>query len=262
MKLALREKNSSYISIREKTLKKLGVNPPNKPNDMLAVEYLRALQKSKSKIKPYVIKRIGSNYNDLSVGDMMSASAIREFFCENKKCISIPKNTEEIINEAIEKRHYLNKDKAEEYLFHRILMSSKDIEETFDLPEGGGFFIQDVCKNSNNFVEFFESLTSKTFTYSRLRRIVMYYAIGIKQIDKTVNFTILLFADSKGRELIKKVRKNTEFSVVTKHADVKKLNEAEKNAYNISKKADELYFSFLEDPIKATEAYKKSAIII
>ena len=49
------------------------------PNNILGVEYIRALSRIKSDITPVTIKRLGSGYNDDSLsGSLSSASAIRK----------------------------------------------------------------------------------------------------------------------------------------------------------------------------------------
>ena len=83
-------KSESYILAKEKALSKLGERLPKSPNDILVVEYLRAIKKYGSKITPFVIKREGAGYSDLSVQGVMSASAIRHEFYKNNTLLSIP----------------------------------------------------------------------------------------------------------------------------------------------------------------------------
>ena len=54
-------------------------------NNILAIEYLKALAATKSKIIPYTTKRCGAGYNsvDISKSGFQSATAIRKLFCEN-----------------------------------------------------------------------------------------------------------------------------------------------------------------------------------
>lgn len=263
MEKQLQDKSKSYSVSRELALKKIGREVPKSANDMLAVEYLRAINKINPSISPYPIKREGAAYNDLKISDIMSARAIRNEFYSNDRLCSVPDNAKTIFNEEIIKGLYLNSSVAEDFLFRNVIRSSpNEIEKLFDVPCGCGFFMFETAKNSTDATEFFRQLTSKSYTYSRLKRIVMYLAMGTKNIDKVVNFTVLLATDEKGRALIKKVKKASNMIVITKHSDSKKLNEKELCLYNDSKKVDELYFSLLSSPIKATEAYKKTSIML
>ena len=62
------DKKSSYIVAREKALLALGFNVSLLSNDMLGVEYVRAINKKGARITPFAIKRQGAGYNDLSLG--------------------------------------------------------------------------------------------------------------------------------------------------------------------------------------------------
>ena len=54
------------------------------PNNILAIEYLKALKRTKSKIKPMAIKRVNVGYNDLGTkNNFASATAIRQKIIDN-----------------------------------------------------------------------------------------------------------------------------------------------------------------------------------
>jgi hypothetical protein len=58
------------------------------------------------------------------------------------------------------------------------------------------------------------------------------------------------------------LKKTIEISVLTKHSDSKKLSEAALENYTLGKKTDELYYTLLKRPLSASEAYKKTTIIM
>ena len=65
----------TFAAARANALKELGAFAPEKPNDILAVEYIKELKRLKSKIVPVAIKRVG-DYHGGSTG-FASASEIR-----------------------------------------------------------------------------------------------------------------------------------------------------------------------------------------
>uniref|UniRef100_UPI004026A78C nucleotidyltransferase family protein n=1 Tax=Coprococcus sp. TaxID=2049024 RepID=UPI004026A78C len=71
----------SYPSARADAIKSCcpaGADLLKEPNNILAVEYLSALKKTRSSIKPYIIKRTSAGYNSEDItGSICSASAIR-----------------------------------------------------------------------------------------------------------------------------------------------------------------------------------------
>lgn len=73
----------SYAAARQKTVEKLTDKDTaemlTSSNNILAVEYLKAIIKNKYAIKPYTIKRQGDSYNDTDIrSEYASATALRE----------------------------------------------------------------------------------------------------------------------------------------------------------------------------------------
>lgn len=85
---------------------KLYLDALQNPNNILGVEYLKALKKSKSTIEPITFKRAYSDYNSKTIKNgIASATAIREMILENKNIHSVvPFETYEIIEKLSEKR--------------------------------------------------------------------------------------------------------------------------------------------------------------
>jgi len=91
-KTALKEeldKGISYPTARQKALLKIGENDAAKalssPNNILGVEYLKALKKFKSDIVPIAVKRVGAAHDSKAAGDMVSASYLREAYLKETK---------------------------------------------------------------------------------------------------------------------------------------------------------------------------------
>ena len=130
IKLLVNESNESFPTLREKALKSLGIDVSNTSNDMLAVEYIRAIKNNSLNLKYRAIKRVGAGYNDDTVCDLMSASAIRKQFydyvCAKAYEIAIQdKQTILLLNTR--KMFCLNKD-----------CSHKTFSERFDFISSNG----------------------------------------------------------------------------------------------------------------------------
>jgi len=86
------------------------------PNNVLGIEYIKALMTLKSSIKPVAVKRIASDYNDIGIaGGIASATAVRyeikEKGLSEKVRLAMPENCINIIEANIDSdRHplYLN----------------------------------------------------------------------------------------------------------------------------------------------------------
>ncbi len=259
----LNVRNESYISAKENALLKLGERLPKSPNDILVVEYLRAIKKYGSKITPFAIKREGAGYSDLSVQGIMSASAIRHEFYKHNTLLSIPDVAKEIFEQDIKDGAYLDENLAKEFIFRfAVTEKPENYATTFDTPDGCGFFISKIAKDSCNSNEFFLRLSSKVWTTSRLKRILMSQLFGVESANENKIFTTLLACDKEGRTLIKNIRKNTGISILTKHSDSKKFEGEKLKNFEISCRVDELYYTFLKNPKKPSDAYRKKSVIM
>lgn len=263
MQALIRDKRISYISAKEQALKKLGKQLPTNPNDMLAVEYLRAIRRLNSKMLPISIKREGAHYNSVEECEIMSATAIRKAFYERKELLSMPENAIEILKEELSNGRYLNKQELDQFLFRYALIANPELYEgVFDTPWESGYFIFKIAKKASSASEFFDNLCSKTYTHARLRRTLMYLVTGVIGVSTDNIFTSLLASDDIGRDFIKKIRKGLKIVILTKQADAKRLSSDELQMLKYSQIADELFMSFLKTPISADNAYKRSPVII
>lgn len=253
----LKNKKISFASARDIALERLGVISPKKSNDILGVEYIRAIKKYNSAITPITIKREGADYNNLDVTDVMSASAIREYFVNNNSITGVPNEIESLYKELVEDGQYTDKNEIDNYLFRSLILSSPDeISRCYDVPEGAEYFIYDTALNSKNSAEFFTNLTTKTYTYARLRRIVLYSALKTYELDSEPAYTTLLGANEKGRAFLKQIRKSVFFPILTKLADYKQYGEKMRKQFEASMAFDKIFCSFLLRDIPLTDLFK------
>ena len=87
----------------------------------------------------------------------------------------------------------------------------------------------------------------------------MYKLFGVKDVDFTPKFTVLLGADEKGLEVAKRATK--QFPIITKHADGKKLNESFYKMLERVYLVDCVYYSLSKAQMLPSDAYKRNPII-
>lgn len=261
LKKHLQNKKISHIVAKEKALFDMGFEQALFANDMLGVEYIRAIRKKKAKITPCAISRVGAGYNDMTECEIMSASAIREYFYQNNKFISVPKKAQHIYKNAQKTSTILSKEKSYDFLHRTALIIPRErIDKAFDSSPEIGALIKDSASNSKNGEEFFKKLTSKSFTFARVRRALLYSIYDIKMIDKAPKFAFLLGANGNGRTILNSINKD-KFTVLTKHSDAKKLDPNSTVIMNLSYEISKLYYTLLEDPKPLDEVYKALPII-
>ncbi len=230
-------------------------------NDILGIEYTKAIIKNGYDIKIYPIKREGSAYLDteLFAGDFPSASAVREAIKKgNTEQISsfVPHSVYEILKNV----SLADFDKVKD----GILLTLRLIDsEKLDVAISDTGLVNRILATANesaSFDGFEEKLQTKKYTKSAIRRAVLYILLGIKQsdIDALPSYTVLLGANKKGREYLSSIRKNANgIKVITKPSD------AEGNGqFELSKKADALYTLCFNNKKESGFYIKKSPIIL
>ena len=215
-------------------------NVLSSPNNILGIEYLKALDRQNSKIHPITIKREGSAYNDDSIpldSGFASATSIRNL-CQSHD-ISIlqnfmPENSFNILQDCLENGHLVRNvaefDKL--IIFTLRQMSTDEIANLPDVSEGLEFAIKSAVNQCNTTAELLSIINTKRYTQTRLKRIFLYALLGITKKDMQISKTTkpyirILGFNNKGRELISEISKqNRKLTIIS---SVKKFMDGNSN---------------------------------
>ncbi len=202
-------------------------NVLSSPNNILGIEYLKALKKLKSKIQPYSIARYEVGYNDLSyTGNMASSTAIRNIIKNNgfnTLANLMPAPSYATLIQNLKAGHIIPDISVFEKEIIYILrkMTTAEIAELPDVSEGLEFAIKNVANSCNTVVEFLNIIKSKRYTTTRLQRILLYALLGITKKDIAVSKKIqpyirVLGLNKKGKFLISEIAKaNPKLEIIT-----------------------------------------------
>ena len=252
----------NHLKAKELALKGLGYEMPEYSNDILALEYIRAIKNKSINLKYFTVERVGARYNDITENEIMSASAIRAYFHKQGKITSIPDCVKPYYDRLINEGNYVISNEINDFLYHYAVITPREVfDDCFDSCSEIGAIIKDASKNAKNSEEFFNYLNSKSYTTSRIKRVLLYALTGICEVDKTPLFSILLSSNDKCKELLKNIRKNESFLVITKMADSKKLDEKSKKQLDALLKLDELYVTFLKSKKAPKSVYGFNPIL-
>lgn len=231
----------------------------NTPNNILAIEYLKALKKIKSTIQPIPIKREKVYYNDnVIVDEFASATAIRkllknEEFSEIRKVV--PKSTYQILKKETELGNVvldlLRYEKEIIYNLRRMTVS--EIAELPDVNEGLEHSLKNAANYSNDITNLINIVKTKRYTVTRIQRILICALLGITKRDvgmakKAEPYIRVLGFNEKGKELISRINKqNPKATVIT---SVKKFQDKNNNNKN-----SKIYKRLLDIDIFSTNVY-------
>lgn len=256
----------SYAAARQKVVEKLTDKDTaallTSSNNILAVEYLKAIIKNNYAIKPYTVQRQGDSYNDTDIrSEYASATALRENLKADNISEYIPVKAGLILSSNT---NYIYPDDITEVLFTRLLdilfASNYDknvfIENVMQYPDvnkeiAGRLYksamdmitrtVPQRSESKDNGVFSFGSLCehikTKEVPLSRIKRALVRITLGLdkKHMEKYSNepYIRVLGFDKKGQEYLSYIRKTVEVPLITKTADYKEMLLDDIHATNI-----------------------------
>ena len=257
------KKGISYPAARENALMmylndiKRYANTLSSPNNILAIEYLKALKIQKSKLEPIMIRRKKVYYNDNKiVDDFASATAIRKLlqggeYANLRKVI--PRSSYTIIGQESRKGGMvLSLSKYEKEIIYTLRkMTVEEIADLPDVSEGLQFAIKNAANEANNLKDLISNIKSKRYTQTRIQRILLYALLGIdkklmENSRKVVPYVRVLGFTQKGKSLLSEIsRRNPKLNIIT---SLKKYMDQNQNK-------NKVLAEMLEKDIFATDVY-------
>ena len=220
-----------------------------KPNNILGVEYCKALLRHKSGIQPITVPRRGSAHNgELLEGQHPSASAIRALLKEGQRERGVS------LMASAMRRSYLAEEAAgrapvfaencERAVLARLrAMTPVDFAALDESKEGLGNRLYEASREPASVAEILERAKTKRYPYARLRRMVLWAYLGMepRALPEELPYLRPLAANETGRGLLGKMRKSASVPVVMKQKQIRELGEAADALLRLETRAADLY---------------------
>lgn len=197
-------------------------------NNILGIEYIKAILKLNSSINPVALKREGSNYNDKSLSQTFSsATSIREVLkntsnIEDLKNI-IPLESYEVFSKLQEQDYrFTFEEEMFKYIKYKIQTNCVNFNNLYEVTEGLDNKIIKEISSSNSLHEFILKIKSKRYTYSKISRILTHIYLGLdnddfKDIANENNLYVRVLGFNKtGREILSLIKANSFIPLITK----------------------------------------------
>ena len=164
------------------------------PNNILGIEYLKALAKIHSKMEPFTIKRIGAGYHDMDIdGQFSSATAIRSDIYQladvNSSSESIPlthiqtqvpSSCHELMKKNYQTRYPVKSDDFSLLLKAKLLSETAgSLSHYLDMSPELANRILRLRNDYLSFEQFCDLLKTKELTRSRISRSFIHVLLGI-----------------------------------------------------------------------------------
>lgn len=253
-------------------------------NDLLAIQYLRALSETGSAALPLVIRRKGQDYRDTLLTDTSAPSAtslrllMQEAADDPDTLSTILEGT--MPNEAL--TCYLGALRSGEAparegallpFFHTFLRLAdpNELSRLAELSGGLAHRLVSTALATPTPQAFWDSLHSRLYTDARLRRALLYAAVGVTEDDLRTppTYTTLLAATPRGCAFLRACHASRRAAmkgggvmtdsipIVTKPADAPEGRQTE-----LSRRADALFTLCLPNPTEAAAPLRRSACIL
>jgi predicted nucleotidyltransferase len=275
------KEGNSYPAARQHALKKhalekLGVNESvlSSPNNILGIEYIKALMQRKSNIAPATLTRIGEGYNsgDITDTEFASANGIRNALENgNTKLHALkshmPQGAYAVLDDYYCKGNsFIYPNDFSQILIYKLLQAGNDktaFAGFYDVGEQLSNTIYNHVMDFTNFNEFALACKSKNLTYTRVCRSLMHILLDMTQKDSDLlkendysHYARLLGFSQKGQTLLKSIKANSSIPIITKPVNaLKQLDKV--SAMSLSK---DIYAANIYESVKQQKSLGNNKI--
>ena len=257
--LLAREGTLSFAAAREIVVRRrLGDSAEllRRPNDILAVEYLKACEELELPLKPLAVKRLGARHDgETADRGPCSASELRRRIRAGESTEEeIPAPAAELFRREREAGRELASPAALEIaLLSRLRMLEKeDYEALPDAGEGLGNRLWRAVQEQNGLEEIAAAAKSKRYALSRLRRMCLAAALGLRAEDSRglPPYARVLTFNAKGQALLRKLDGSCTLPLLPKPALARKLPGESERIFDLGARAHDLYQLGLPGPAR------------
>lgn len=223
------------------------------PNNLLGMEYLRALLKRSSPIVPITVKRLGAGYHETAYGTapgspdalwacgdsaaasegnaplcLCSALAIRQALEKGEDMTALascmPPESASLLLAQLEKRPFLHKDAFSSILYYKLLTERKSgYEKYLDVSPDLSERIKKQLGGFTGFEAFCQLIKTKNMAYARISRCLLHILLDIekehmalgKSLDYSPYARVLGFRKD-AQPLLAAVKKHSSIPLITK----------------------------------------------
>jgi predicted nucleotidyltransferase len=233
----------NYSVSHYKALSEFGLEDTFLSNNILAMEYMKTIYKKGLQIKPHIVKRKSTGYNEERISaDITSATNIRKMYLENKleenKSV-MPKDTYRIIKSRSGKEKDTEERLYELFRYKILTQNKEETMNIYDLKEDFLNRLVHQAVHSETYSVFLKNMKSRNFSESRIKRSILNLLLNVEAADikdSHIEYVRILGFNHKGREHLHKLTKiNKKDKIFTNWKDIEKQNtrkiKIEKNGF-------------------------------
>ena len=216
------------------------------PNNILAIEYIKALIRYNSAVAPLTLKRMGSGYNETKIkGELDSASAIRTAVKNGswQNICSVPNDLKTLYNDNYFDFSIMLQGLSDICLYSIISANSEQLKNICDYTEGIENRIINKAIKYHNLEDLAANIKTKRYTLARLKRMLLYPSLNITKelmnnAKKCPPYANVLGIKKEKKEMLTKLPIFT----ITRKKDLEKITDSDTlDMLKVNILADDLY---------------------
>lgn len=202
------------------------------PNNILGIEYCKALLKLHSDICPVTLLRQGSGYHEteLSSMKMPSASAVRRYIAEQEFSFDKLEETlrpylgeasAKLLTSSVKARGFVTENQLDLLLHYCLFTAVREdtLTEYQDMSDALAKRISNTINQYQNFQQYVSLLKTREITQTRIQRALLHVLLRIKAAPAPVGYARVLGFQKSAAPLLSAIKKNATVPLITKAAD-------------------------------------------
>ena len=223
----------------------------NTPNNILGIEYCKALLRLNSRIRPVTIRREGMGYHETTVSDgnstvtspdlqsptdfFASATAIRNLILQDSPELDalasqIPEQAFPVFQKAVNSGEFLTENSLDTILSYCLMKeNTKSLSSYMDVSED---LARRIINQQNLLLSFSRSvsvLKTRELTQTRIQRALLHIILNIHTAPTQTPFARVLGFRRESSELLSQIKQHSRIPLITKLADAQNLLDSEGN---------------------------------
>jgi predicted nucleotidyltransferase len=230
------------------------------PNNILGIEYLKALRQAGSPMRPLTIRRIGAGYHDVeAVGAIASATGIRRLLAEGDAVAHLlPEPVHAILHQALAGGRTVDEDILHRLLLARIGRGAASLAALYQVEEGIENRLAETADISYSYRDLVDAVKARHLTRTRIQRLLCYILNEVEREEMEAFLAAgplylhLLGCTQKGRAFLAGCRKRLSLPLI---ANYSRLHAALKHCYGVQNARCRLAERMLALETRATRNY-------
>ena len=221
----------------------------NTPNNILGIEYCKALLRLNSRIRPVTVRREGMGYHETSVHSengtdfssdqknnsdfFASATAIRNLVTQNVPDLNalrsqIPEEAFPVLQKNLSSGEFLTESSLDPILSYCLMKeNTESLSSYMDVSESLARRIINQQNLLQTFSQSVSVLKTRELTQTRIQRALLHIILNIHTAPARISFARVLGFRKESSKLLSQIKRHSRIPLITKLSDVQKLQDQE-----------------------------------